>query len=88
MEEYDGRKGWAFQGADGPERDAKDARAIYAILENEVVPLYSERDSKGLPCPGGQFMKEPMKSVGPRFSARRMVKEYVTSFYQKALKYA
>jgi hypothetical protein len=30
-------------------------------------------------------MKEVMKSVGPGFSARRMVKEYVASFYQKAL---
>jgi glucan phosphorylase len=56
--------------------------------QNEVVPLYYERDSKGLPRPWVQVMKEAMKSVGPRFSARRMVKEYVTSFYQKALKYA
>ena len=49
MEGYNGRNGWAFQGADGPERDAKDARAIYDILENEVVPLYYKRDRRGLP---------------------------------------
>jgi len=88
MEGYNGRNGWAFQGADGPERDAKDAKAIYDILENEVVPLYYKRDGQGLPHSWVQVMKEAMKSVGPGFSARRMVKEYVTSFYQKALEYA
>ena len=88
MEGYNGRNGWAFQGIDGPERDAKDAEAIYDILENKVVPLYYERDSKGLPHSWVEVMKEAIKSVGPGFSARRMVKEYVISFYQKALQYA
>jgi starch phosphorylase len=88
MEGYKGRNGWAFSGADGSERDAKDARAIYDILENEVVPLYYERDSKDLPHSWVLVMKEAMKSVGSGFSARRMVKEYVTSYYQKALQYA
>jgi glycogen phosphorylase len=88
MEGYNGRNGWAFQGADGPERDAKDAMAIYDILEKEVVPLYYERDSNGLPHSWIPVMKEAVKSVGTAFSARRMVKEYVTSFYQKAFQYA
>jgi starch phosphorylase len=88
MEGYNGRNGWAFQGADGPERDARDAGAIYDILENEAVPIYYERDSTGLSHSWVQVMKEAMKSVGQGFSARRMVKEYVASFYQEALQHA
>ena len=37
---------------------------------------------------GTSGIKEAVKSVGPGFSDRRMVKEYVTSFYQKALQHA
>jgi starch phosphorylase len=88
MEGYNGRNGWAFQGAEGPEKDAKDSSAIYDILENKVVPLYYERDNEGMPHLWVQVMKEAIKSVSLRFSARRMVKEYVISFYQKALQYA
>jgi starch phosphorylase len=88
MEGYNGRNGWAFQGADGPERDAKDAEAIYDILENKVVPLYYERANDGLSHSWVRVMKEAIKSVGSGFSARRMVKEYLASFYQEALQYA
>jgi starch phosphorylase len=87
-EGYNGRNGWAFQGAEGPERDALDARAIYDVLEKEVVPAYYKRDRNGLPHSWIRIMKEAMKSVGPRFSARRMVKEYASNYYQDALHYA
>jgi starch phosphorylase len=85
VEGYNGRNGWAFQGAEGPDRDALDARAIYDILEKEVIPLYYKRDSNRLPHSWISVMKEAMKSVGPRFSARRMVKEYASNFYQDAI---
>jgi starch phosphorylase len=85
VEGYNGRNGWAFQGAEGPDRDALDAKAIYDILEKEVIPLYYKRDSNRLPHSWISMMKEAMKSVGPRFSARRMVKEYASNFYQDAL---
>jgi starch phosphorylase len=85
IEGFNGRNGFAFQGADGSDRDAKDAKAIYDILEKEVIPLYYKRDDQDLPHSWVQLMKETMKSTGPRFSARRMVKEYVNSYYQMAL---
>lgn len=85
LEGYNGKNGWGIQGAEGSDRDAKDAEAIYNILEKEVIPLYYERDDYGIPRLWIKIMKEAMKSTGSRFSARRMVKEYVTLFYQKAL---
>jgi starch phosphorylase len=39
----------------------------------------------GIPVDWVKKMKESMKSIGPLFSARRMVKEYSQKFYQTAL---
>jgi glycogen phosphorylase len=88
-EGYNGRNGWAF-GDHVPEgdRDAADAHAIYDLLENEVVPLYYSRDLEGIPRVWVQMMKDSIKSAASRFSARRMVKEYVSRYYPSLLRCA
>ena len=88
-EGYDGTNGWAIGAPEvGPEdseaRDAADAGALYRLLETEVVPLYYERDPTGLPKPWLRLMRRAIRSVAPRFSARRMVKEYVEQLYLPA----
>jgi starch phosphorylase len=88
-EGYDGTNGWAIGAPEvGPEdseaRDAADAGALYQLLETEVVPLYYERDPTGLPKPWLRLMRRAIRSVAPRFSARRMVKEYVEQLYLPA----
>jgi starch phosphorylase len=88
IEGYNGKNGWAFQGYDGLERDATDAKAIYDILEEKVIPLYYNMDEEGIPHGWVQMMKEAMKVTGPKFAARRMVKEYAEKFYFKALESA
>jgi len=88
IEGYNGKNGWAFQGYEGLERDANDAKAIYDILEEKVIPLYYNVDEEGVPHGWVQVMKEAMKVTGPKFSARRMVKEYAEKFYFKALESA
>jgi starch phosphorylase len=82
IEGFNGKNGWAFEGKD----DSHDAEVIYDILENEVVPLYYKIDDDGIPHDWVKLMKEAIKSTAPLFSSRRMVKEYATKFYQKALK--
>ncbi|RUM88340.1 MAG: alpha-glucan phosphorylase, partial [Thermodesulfatator sp.] len=84
VEGYDGKNGWAFGGepVEG-DRDPQDAEALYRILEEEIVPLYYQWDETGIPRAWVRKMKEAMKSIVPRFCARRMFKEYVTRFYQK-----
>jgi len=57
-------------------RDAADAYALYDILEKEVIPLYYSASLDGIPHGWVKMMKESIKSNAPRFSARRMVKEY------------
>ncbi|MGE5239801.1 MAG: alpha-glucan family phosphorylase [Chloroflexota bacterium] len=84
-EGYNGSNGWAFGRLEDGNRDAKDAEALYGILEDEVVPLYYMLSDDGVPREWVKLMKRAIKSVAPLFNARRMVKEYVLQFYSKAL---
>ncbi len=84
IEGYNGKNGWAFEGRG----DAEDAGAVYDLLEKEIIPLYYRLDDAGVPVGWVKVMKEAIKNAGPFFSARRMVKEYTTRFYQNALKSA
>jgi starch phosphorylase len=82
IEGYNGKNGWAFEGSGNAE---KDAAAIYDLLEKEIIPLYYKQDEDGVPLEWVKVMKEAIKSTGPHFSARRMVKEYAEKFYRHAL---
>lgn len=88
-EGYNGGNGWMIAlsepNVDTRERDAHDARTLYELLESEVVPLYYQRDADGVPRGWTRVVKEAICSIAPRFSARRMVKEYVERFYIPAL---
>jgi len=85
-EGYDGTNGWKIgspdPGPDGDERDAADAADLYRCLEEEVVPAYYERNPDGLPERWLAIMRSALKTLIPRFSARRMVKEYIDVLYR------
>jgi len=87
-EGFDGKNGWAIGGSrafeDAERADAEDADALYAILEREVVPLYYQRDGDGVPHAWLTRVKEAMATVAPHFNAQRMVKDYVTRYYEPA----
>jgi starch phosphorylase len=88
-ESYNGRNGWAIgedKEHDSPEiQDATDAETLYSTLENEIIPLYYDRDIKEVPRGWLERLKESIKTITPQFSTRRMVKEYVDKLYLKAL---
>jgi starch phosphorylase len=87
-EGYRPGNGWAIgNGADAPDsevQDREDADRLYAILEAEVVPRFFDRDSEGLPRAWIATMKASIESVVPRFSAHRMVRDYVETMYLPA----
>jgi starch phosphorylase len=89
-EGYDGTNGWLIDpGASHPDQaaqDAADADALYRLLEQEVVPLFYERDEHDVPRRWVARIKAAIRSVAPRFSARRMVKEYVERMYAPAMR--
>jgi starch phosphorylase len=85
-EGYDGRNGWAF-GEESTEsnRDRTDAEAIYQLFEEKIIPLFYQSGNHEISQEWVSIMKESMKICGSRFSARRMVIDYITKFYVKAL---
>ena len=48
-------------------------------------PRYYERDASGVPHRWMAVVKQAIRTVAPRFSARRMVKEYVERMYAPAI---
>ncbi len=88
-EAYNGRNGWAIdagQEFDSPEQqDAADAETLYRVLEEELAPLYYQRDRDDVPRGWVSMMKESIRTIGPRFSTRRMVKEYADKYYVPAI---
>ena len=88
-EGFTGANGWVIDGhgpADNPDAvDAADADALYRLLEEEVVPAFYDRDKSNVPHRWIATVKESIRTVAPRFSARRMVKEYAQRLYAPAL---
>ena len=86
-EGYTGENGWLIEpknAGDAEASDAADAEALYALLENEVVPRFYDRDKQGLPRRWLSVVRNAIVSVTPRFSARRMVKDYADGLYAPA----
>ncbi len=85
-EGYNGKNGWAIDGReDVRDRDSVDADSICTLLEKEIIPLYYRVSEDGVPHGWVAVMKEAIRSNAPRFSTRRMVKEYLDRFYVPAL---
>ncbi|OFW12970.1 MAG: alpha-glucan phosphorylase [Acidobacteria bacterium RIFCSPLOWO2_12_FULL_66_10] len=81
--------GWVIDGGAPPENpdavDAADANALYRLLEEEIAPAFYDRDAAGVPHRWLATVKNSISTVAPRFSARRMVKEYAERMYAPAL---
>ncbi len=91
-EGYTGSNGWVIQGTPASEEqadiDAADAEAVYALLEQSVAPTFYARDSKGLPRDWIAMVKQAIVTITPRFSTRRMLKDYVANAYAPAMRSA
>jgi starch phosphorylase len=86
-EGYNGRNGWAVKpphSQDAETRDREDARAIYDILEQEVVPLYYARGQFGFSPGWVKKAKQSLSSILPRYNMERMLNEYLGGFYLPA----
>ncbi|HDL98694.1 MAG TPA: alpha-glucan family phosphorylase, partial [Desulfobacteraceae bacterium] len=64
-----------------PAWDAKEARDLYALLADKIIPLYYQRNAKGIPERWVHLMRHSMAKLTPHFSANRMVREYTEKYY-------
>jgi starch phosphorylase len=87
-EAYDGTNGFAIGSGEmhssNETQDERDATALYRVLEEEVVPLYYARNVDGLPHGWLARMKRSIRTLGWRYSADRMVMDYVRKCYLPA----
>jgi starch phosphorylase len=84
-EGYDGEDGWGLSGEVNPDHHAQDERdtaELHRVLDEEVVPAFYERDESGLPDAWIRRMRASLRTLGPRFTARRMLDEYIDSSYR------
>src|ERR1700752_3685233 len=85
LEGYDGSNGFAI--GNGDEHgdvsmiDAADAQSLYRVLEDEVVRLYYDRESTGLPRKWVAMMKHAIKTLAPQYNSDRMVEDYARKIY-------
>lgn len=82
--------GWSinpFDFHEEPIKQAKaDAEALFATLETEIIPEFYTRNADGVPVGWVEKMRKSISLLTPRFTTRRMVKEYAEEFYFKKAK--
>jgi starch phosphorylase len=83
-EAFDGGNGWAIDArleGDEGDADADDAEHLYTLLEQQVVPMFYDRDEAGVPNRWCDLMKRSLATCAPRFTATRMLHDYRATMY-------
>jgi len=63
-------------------QDERDVAALHQLLDEEIVPTFYERDDAGLPSAWLSRIRESLRTLAPRFSATRMLSEYLSGPYR------
>ncbi|MDE7180370.1 MAG: alpha-glucan family phosphorylase [Muribaculaceae bacterium] len=78
--------GWALTDkrtyTDQAQQDKLDAATIYSMLENEIVPLYFAKNSKGYSPEWVQYIKRSIGRIAPIFTMKRQLDDYISRFYK------
>ncbi|MBS1136412.1 MAG: hypothetical protein H6R11_366 [Proteobacteria bacterium] len=87
-EGYDGKNGWAIKPAsdalDDNRRTQEEARTLYELLQDSLIPLYYNLGPMGFSPGWVQMAKRSIVTLLPRFNTARMLGEYVGKFYLPA----
>lgn len=84
---FNEKAGWALTDkrtyTDQAQQDKLDAATIYSMLENEIIPLYFAKNSKGYSPEWVQYIKRSIGDIAPHFTTTRMIEDYIHRFYDK-----
>ncbi len=82
---FNEKAGWALTDkrtyTDQAQQDKLDAATIYSMLENEIIPLYFAKNSKGYSPEWIQYIKRSIGDIAPHFTMKRMIDDYIARFY-------
>ena len=90
LEGYREGAGWAltekrtYQNQDY--QDRLDAATIYSLLENEIIPLYYNKDKKGISKGWIKVIKNSIAQIAPHYTMKRQLDDYYSKFYEKQAK--
>ncbi|MFH2116020.1 MAG: alpha-glucan family phosphorylase, partial [Spirochaetota bacterium] len=91
-EGYNPELGWAIgkgeEYTDTELQDEIESKALYDLLEREIVPTFYERGRDSLPRDWIRMMKNSIRDTGKYFSFHRMLMEYSERYYDPALENA
>ncbi len=77
--------GWALTDKrtynDQAQQDKLDSATIYSMLENEIIPLYFAKNSKGYSPEWIQYIKKSLAQIAPNYTMSRMIHDYMRKFY-------
>ncbi|MCM1005028.1 MAG: alpha-glucan family phosphorylase [Prevotella sp.] len=89
---FNEKAGWALTDkrtfTDQAQQDKLDAATIYSMLENEIVPLYFAKNSKGYSPEWIQYIKGSIGDIAPHFTMKRQLDDYISRFYEPEAKRA
>ena len=87
-EGYNSKNGWAIkpvsESFDEARRNREEAKALYELLQDHVIPMYYRRSDMGFSQEWIRMAKRSIATLLPRFSSTRMVGEYLAKFYLPA----
>jgi phosphorylase/glycogen(starch) synthase len=83
-EGYAADRGWSIhvsQDQDYEQAIDYESKALYELLEKEILPLYYQRDDQGIPRAWAEKMLNSIKHISEDFSAERMLEDYEQRIY-------
>jgi len=79
--------GWALQEestySNAQFQDELDAETIYNTLEDEIIPLFYAKDSRGISSKWISYIKNTISGIAPHFTMKRQLDDYINQYYQK-----
>ena len=64
-------------------QDRLDAATIYSLLENEILPLYYNKEKKGISAGWIKVIKNSIAQIAPHYTMKRQLDDYYERFYNK-----
>lgn len=81
----DEQAGWALTDkrsfTDQSQQDKLDAATIYSMLENEIIPLYFNKNYNGYSPEWIQYIKRSIGHIAPHYTMQRQLDDYIAKFY-------
>ena len=64
-------------------QDQLDAATIYNLLENDIIPMYYNKNKEGFSKEWIQVVKNSIATIAPHYTMKRQLDDYYDKFYNK-----